>query len=114
MKINLIVIKTHQIHELAQFYSLLGLIFEYHQHGKGVFHYSTVLNDIVFEIYPTPKNTATDNTTRLGFKVENLDILIKELPDKGVKIHNLPTQTEYGYWAVIEDLDGRKIELTEE
>ncbi len=113
MRISLMVIKNHQIHELAKFYTLLGLFFEYHQHGKGVFHYSTVLNEIVFEIYPTPKNTSTDNTTRLGFEVKNLDTLIKELKNKNVKIQNLPTQTEYGYWAVIEDLDGRKFELTE-
>ena len=99
--------------KLAQFYSLLGFNFEYHQHGKGVFHYSTVLNDIVFEIYPTPKNTSTDNTTRLGFEVQNLDNLIKELQNKSVKIHNFPIQTDYDYWSVIEDLDGRKIELIE-
>ena len=114
MKINLIVIKTHKIHELQAFYSNLGGKFDYHQHGQGVFHYSTNINGIVFEIYPLPKKIAeADATMRLGFEVENLDTLIENLKNQAVTILTQPVQTEYGYMAIIEDLDGRKIELVE-
>ena len=114
MKINLVVIKTHKIHELQAFYSYLGCTFDYHQHGQGVFHYSTNINGIVFEIYPLPKKIVeTDTTTRLGFEVENLDTLIENLKKQAATILTQPVQTEYGYMAIIEDLDGRKIELVE-
>jgi lactoylglutathione lyase len=114
MKIKLIVIKTNKLDELAAFYSDLGFNFEYHQHGKGVFHYAAEVDDIIFEIYPLSKNMITpDATTRLGFKIEYLDNLISNLREKGIKIISEPCLTEYGYVSIIEDLDGRKIELSQ-
>jgi catechol 2,3-dioxygenase-like lactoylglutathione lyase family enzyme len=109
MKINLIVLKTNQLHALAQFYEGLGLRFEYHKHEQNIFHYSTVLDGTVFEIYPLPKKILVpDTTTRIGFQVHDLEILLEDLKHKGVKIIRLPSATS----AIIEDLDGRKIELT--
>lgn len=73
-KINLLVIKTLNPDALASFYTQLGITFNYHQHGKGPFHYSANLEGVVFEIYPLPKGeTKADKTLRLGFSVENLD-----------------------------------------
>jgi lactoylglutathione lyase len=114
MKIKLIVIKTNKLEELAKFYSDLGLKFEYHQHERGVFHYAAVIDDFVFEIYPLPKNIIVpDATTRLGFEVADLDDILFKLREKGVKIITEPMFTEYGYVSIIEDLDGRKIELSQ-
>ncbi|MEO0041698.1 MAG: hypothetical protein RL329_1146 [Bacteroidota bacterium] len=110
MKINLIVLKTNQLHALAHFYEQLGLRFEYHKHEQGIFHYSTILDGTVFEIYPLPKKiTVVDTTTRLGFEVPQLLPLLADLKEKGVKIMAQPSETA----AIIEDLDGRKIELSE-
>jgi lactoylglutathione lyase len=114
MKINLIVIKTKNLHELAAFYELLGLKFEYHKHEQGIFHYSTLLGETVFEIYPLPKKiTEVDSTTRLGFQVENLNNLIGDLRTKNVNIIAEPFENGFGNCAIIEDLDGRKIEILE-
>ncbi len=49
MHLNLLVIKTHKLHELATFYRLLGLEFEYHKHDQGPFHYSAKLGETVAE-----------------------------------------------------------------
>lgn len=112
MKLNLIVIRTNDIKRLAEFYQKLGLTFEYHRHGKGSWHYSTIIGEIVFEIYPLLKSqTTVDNSLRLGFTVEDLDKLLEDLKENQVEIVNLPQYSEYGYFAVIKDLDGRKIEL---
>ena len=109
MKINLIVLKTNQLHELAAFYEQLGLRFEYHKHEQGIFHYSTILDGTVFEIYPLPKKIPVpDTTTRLGFAVPHLKTLLEDLKHKNIKIIGSPSETS----AIIEDLDGRKIELT--
>ena len=114
MKLNLLVIKTNQLHEMAAFYSLLGLSFDYHKHEQGIFHYSTQLGETVFEIYPLPKKmTEVDTTTRLGFEVNNLDNLLKVLKSKNVKIVSESYKTSNEKLAIIEDLDGRKIELVE-
>jgi lactoylglutathione lyase len=112
MTIKLIVIKTKNIDKLVQFYQLIGLSFDKHQHGKGVIHYAAIIKEIVFEIYPLPiSEIKADNTLRLGFEANNLIELIVELELNNVKIINYPKQTEFGFMALVEDFDGRKIEL---
>ena len=114
MRINLVVVRTKNIKALAEFYNKLGINFEYHQHGKGPFHYSSELDKTVFEIYPLLKSQEkADKSLRLGFDVKELDQLISELDKEGFEIVSRPIKSEWGYFAVIKDLDGRKIELKE-
>lgn len=112
MQFNLLVLKTPDPEPLKNQYELLGLKFKYHQHSTGPFHYSTMINEVLFEIYPLPKsNESADNTTRLGFSVNNLDELLQQLKSSNWKIKSQAAQTDWGYVAVIEDLDSRKVEL---
>ena len=114
MQINLIVIRTDKPKELSVFYEWLGMQFEYHQHGKSTWHYSAELGRIVFEIYPLMKNQeVSDKSLRLGFTVENLDELILDLKKENIEIVREPKESEWGYFAIVKDLDGRKIELKE-
>lgn len=113
MRLNLLVIKTHQVDALAAFYSYLGFDFDYHQHGKGPWHYAAELDGFVFEIYPLSKTKPVDNSLRLGFVIKNLDGLVSQLQQEQVIILKMPQQTTWGYQALIKDLDGRIIELTE-
>ena len=110
--INLIVLKTDKMQAQFDFYSALGLQFEYHRHGNGPHHYASIGMQPVVEIYPLPGGfSQPDNTTRLGFTVEHLDELIQRLEERGIKIVSVPAKTQWGYSAVVEDPDGRKIEL---
>jgi len=112
--VSLIVIKTNQLQAQAAFYTRLGFTLDYHKHGNGPYHYASTGSQPVLEIYPLPKGvTIPDSTTRLGFVVEQLDALIKELEAQGATIVAAPIKTEWGYNAIVQDLDGRKIELTE-
>lgn len=52
-----------------------------------------------------------NSDVRLGFDVENLSKIINKL--SGWEIITMPKQSEWGLKAVIQDLDGRKIELLE-
>jgi predicted enzyme related to lactoylglutathione lyase len=114
MEINLIVLKTPRPDDLASFYELLGIKFERHQHGKGPIHYAAELGRVVFEIYPLPKGILhVADTLRLGFTVANLHETIQRIRDQGGPIIKEPHQTEWGQISIIEDLDGRKIELKE-
>ncbi len=112
MRINLIVIRTNKPKELSEFYEQIGMKFEYHQHVKGTWHYSTEIGETVFEIYPLMKNQEnSDNSLRLGFTIENLNETIENLRKENVEIVREPKESEWGYFAIIKDLDGRKIEL---
>lgn len=112
MKLNLVVLKTSRPDDLASFYQHLGIVFEKHRPGTGPLHYAGDIEGIVFEIYPLPKDRdKADDTLRLGFTVENLDAKTNTLKESGGKIVKAPEQTEWGYIAIVEDLDGRKIEL---
>lgn len=114
MRINLLVIRTKSIEVLKTQYEQLGLEFQYHQHGSGPFHYSADFNEFVLEIYPFTKHqTQADSALRLGFQVNNLDSLIADLSKTNWKVLSQPALHEWGRTAVIQDLDGRKIELTQ-
>jgi len=81
MNINLLVIRTDKPKELAAFYELLGMRFDYHQHGKGPWHYSAEIEDLVFEIYPLMNHQiGADTSLRLGFTIERLDNLLTRNP----------------------------------
>ena len=114
--ISLVVIKTTDIEKLAGFYEGLGLEFTKHRHGKGPTHYCYEFErtGLVFEIYPLPKGVKhPDITTRLGFYVEKVDQLVESLKSRGVEIVKLPMMYDWGYSAIVKDIDGRVVELTE-
>ncbi len=55
--------------------------------------------------------TKADGNIRLGFNIPNLSIVIDKLKDTDWTIKSDIKETEWGIIAVIQDLDGRKIEL---
>lgn len=113
LKINLVVIKTKHPDKLKKQYEALGLTFKYHKHGKGPYHYSTDVDGLVFEIYPLSNlQTIADCSLRLGFRLPVSEFLLKDLEQHNWKIHSDFKIYDWGKTALIEDLDGRKIELT--
>jgi predicted enzyme related to lactoylglutathione lyase len=111
MEIRLLVIRSSDPKKLANFYSLLGLIFEYHQHGNSPLHYSATIGNFVFEIYPLTKNQVeADKNTRLGFAVDNFEETLELLRNHAISF-SAPTLTDFGFLSVITDPDGRKIEI---
>jgi lactoylglutathione lyase len=113
MELKLLVIRTSEPEKLVQFYGLLGLKFDHHKHGNAPFHYSTTLGQTVLEIYPLTKNqVGPDRNLRIGFEMDNWNQTIYELKtDHKVEFLTEPTQTDFGFIAIIKDPDGRKIEL---
>jgi predicted enzyme related to lactoylglutathione lyase len=112
MDIRLIVIRTGDTKRLADFYSLFGLTFDYHKHGDSPFHYSATIGQTVLEIYPLAKSQSEpDRALRLGFGIDDFDETVLKLRGLEVSFLSGPTQTEFGIIAIINDPDGRKIEL---
>lgn len=106
MKLSLLVLRCEDIEVSKNFYELFGLSFVEEKHGKGPIHYSCVINEFVFELYPNNGQKTNDNN-RLGFKVSELENIISKatISDSyefsGNKIY------------VLKDPDGRKVEISE-
>jgi lactoylglutathione lyase len=112
MELKLLVIRTGDIKLLSDFYSNFGLAFTYHKHGNSPFHYSASIGKMILEIYPLSKSqTKADDNLRLGFSINNFDSVIDQLFTLNTVFVTPPAQTKWGYQAVIQDPDGRKIEL---
>ncbi|MGI4875244.1 MAG: VOC family protein [Janthinobacterium lividum] len=112
MDIRLVVLRTGDPQGLADFYSLLGLTFDYHRHGGSPHHYVAPIGQAILEIYPlTKKQVGADTSLRLGFGIENFDQILEKLRQHSVTLLAEPAQTDFGFMAVVADPDGRKIEL---
>jgi lactoylglutathione lyase len=112
MEINLLVIRSENPEKLKNQYEILGHKFEYHQHGNGPFHYASEHGGFVLEIYPLTKSMEkADNSLRIGFEIQDLKAKMEELKNSNWTIVSDVKETEWGVTAVIQDLDGRKIEL---
>lgn len=112
MNIRLLVLRASDPERLAGFYGLLGAELVYQRHGNSPYHYSVELGQTILEIYPLSKGQITaDPYLRLGFGIENFDMTMQRLNDNGVIVSSEPTQTDFGFMAVVVDTDGRKVEL---
>jgi hypothetical protein len=68
--------------KLTEFYTLLGLHFEYHKHSNSPMHYSTKVGRTTIEIYPMAKEQlSVDKNLRLGFAIDNFSEVIALLAD---------------------------------
>lgn len=108
--VNLLVIRSPDIHHAVTFYEAMGLSFEKHRHGKGPEHYSTENYGFVFEIYPAKADKST-TATRFGFRVTDIDGLVASIKGIGAEIVSEPSDSEWGRRAVVRDFDGHTIEL---
>ncbi|MEP0265606.1 hypothetical protein [Dokdonia sp.] len=112
MKLNLLVIRTQNPEALKCQYELLGMTFEHHKHDKGPYHYTSEIDGIVFEIYPFTKSmTEADGTLRLGLEVSNLKHTIDAIRNSNWIIRSDAQKMPWRITAIVQDLDGRKIEL---
>lgn len=109
--LNLVVIRSVNL-ELAEiFYKKLGLNFTRHSHGKGPEHLACKMDGFVFEVYPRQSEIDSTLGTRIGFRLNELDQLVKILRESNSKIIVAPKDSPWGRRAVVEDPDGHKVEL---
>lgn len=98
--------------KLVDFYTLLGVVFEYHKHGNSPYHYSATIHGTIIEIYPLTKSQPeADKNLRLGFELDDFDAVISSLKEVEVQFMSEPAQTDFGFMAVVVDPDGRRVEL---
>lgn len=112
MELRLLVIRSKDPYSLSNFYSQLGLKFEYHTHGNSPMHYSGKIGKTILELYPLAKSQSqSDNFLRLGFQIENFEDVLINLKNLKIEFQSEPIDTEFGHMAIVVDPDGRKVEL---
>jgi lactoylglutathione lyase len=110
--LKLIVLRTHRLEELKDFYGMLGIKFTEERHGKGPVHFAGAVGSATLELYPLPKGAPEpDKSIRLGFAVSNLGTIATQLGSASIRIgpsdRNSPV-------IVVKDPDDRVVELTQE
>ena len=116
--LGLVVLRAADLEVARAFYSAIGLTFVREQHGTGPVHYSCELpGGVVLEIYPGKPGSAPDRrnagATIIGLKVQSLDPALTALRGKGAVILTPPQDTPWSRRAVVQDPDGRAVELSE-
>lgn len=112
-RLNLVVLRARNAPRLASFYSGLGLNFVRHRHGAGPEHFACEDGGGVFEIYPVRADAEPTRDLRLGFEVADVRLAVSRLVETGAEIISEPAASPWGLRAVIKDLEGHKVELTE-
>jgi lactoylglutathione lyase len=112
MRLSLLVIRATDVPASLAFYQTLGLEFVQEQHGAGPVRYSCNLNGTVIEIYPA-NAPLVENSLALGFEVPSLTPILDAVRSAGFIVVFEPRKTEWGNRAVVQDPDGRRVELVE-
>ncbi len=109
--INLVVIRSADLDRAEAFYSLIGLSFIRHRHGKGPEHLACEGEHSVFEIYPQNSKFPNTHGSRIGFRVSDVDNCVSKIKLEGEQVFQDPSDSEWGRRAVVIDPDGHKVEL---
>jgi catechol 2,3-dioxygenase-like lactoylglutathione lyase family enzyme len=115
-ELSLIVLRSSDAARTRRFYEALGLHFSVEQHEKGVLHYACDMGGLVLEIYPGKEAPHPDanaaGATMLGLRVADVERVYATVTAAGAKSRRAPAETAFGRRAVVEDPDGRVVELT--
>jgi lactoylglutathione lyase len=110
--LTLIVLKTARPDQLKAFYQCLGIQFRTEQHGNGPVHFAAELAQTVLEIYPrTNGEPANESSIWLGFRVDEPEAVLAALDDVGTPVLTKASRTPWGNRMVVQDPDGRPVEL---
>jgi catechol 2,3-dioxygenase-like lactoylglutathione lyase family enzyme len=116
-KLALLVLRTAAMETTLAFYKALGLHFTEEKHGTGPLHYSSVVGDLVLEIYPGEPGSAPERksggATMLGFAVDQLGETLSLLNAINPKARLVPKDSPWGRRAMAVDPDGRAVEIME-
>jgi lactoylglutathione lyase len=102
----------------AEFYRAIGLELEHEDHGEGPVHFALELGGVHFAIYPTEQSGRASARSAAGslfpgFYVAALDEVTESLRRTGARVLTEHEQMPWGCRVVVEDPDGRAIEVND-
>ena len=105
IKLELIVLKSHEIEIIKSFYENIGISFLKEKHGNGIEHYSSLNIEPAIEIYPSNKNEK--NHICLFLKVKNIESYV----DMYLKKNKIKYEV-VGNRVYLRDPDDNRIEVS--
>lgn len=113
----MLVLRTRSMEAARAFYQAIGLTMAEEKHGSGPVHYSSQVGETLIEIYPGADHEVLESqsggATMLGFHVHSLDSVLTAVEQTGAKLLKPPKTTPWGRRAIVQDPDGRAVELNE-
>lgn len=106
--LSLVVLRVSDLTVSRRFYEQLGLTFRREQHGSGPEHLSTVLGDVVLELYPD-RLGPTAAGVRLGLVVADLDLIASRCAAAVIS----DGERDGRRLLLVQDPDGHRIELVQ-
>lgn len=110
-EIALVIVRTHRVEKVCDFYAALGFDLQEEQHGKGPIHYSATAGPAVFEVYPLLEGHPVDSSLRLGFFIDDVTAAVETVRKMGARVDSKPNSGPDGLRAIVRDPDGRVVEL---
>ena len=116
--IDALVLYANDLEKTVAFYRSIGLTLETEEHDGGPIHFVCELEGAHFAIYEAKEKNearrrAQGGGAQIGFRTDSLDSTMTLAQAAGAKILIAPQSVPWGKRAVLEDPDGRPIELNE-
>lgn len=111
--LSLLVIRSQDMEKAARFYSALGLNLVKHSHPPCGQHYSTTADGCVFEICQRREKDIATISTVFGFNVSSVERAVEAALSNGGTLKRPPEVSAWGKTAIVADIDGHSVLLTE-
>ena len=117
MELGALILFANQLAETVSFYQALGLPLEEESHDDGPLHFACDLGTLHVAVFQGAPGThppfRTAGGVLPGLAVPSLDGALESAEALGAKIVQRPTEYPWGMRALVEDPDGRTVELFE-
>ena len=114
--VDALVLRAADVTKAVEFYRAIGVPLEEERHDDGPLHYACELGPVHFAIYPAepggghPERLSA-GATQVGFQVESVEAAVEAAVGLGARVVVRPDDYPWGRRAVVEDPDGRAVEL---
>ena len=113
--VGALILFSHRMEAAVRFYRAIGLDLEVEQHEEGPLHYVSQVGPTHFAIFEATEGDAPEfrsgGSTFPGFSVDSLENAVEGARADGAPVIQEPEEYPWGLRALVEDPDGRVIEL---
>jgi lactoylglutathione lyase len=115
-RVGAVVLTARDLDATVAFYRAAGLPLEREQHDDGPVHYACDVDGCHVAVFPAREDGGAPGrgvagSTLVGFAVTSVDEVLAEVSRLGVAVLEPPSDYPWGLRALVEDPDGRPVEL---
>ncbi len=117
--VSRITLFSSKMDKTAEFYNAIGLSLQRSGSWSGYYNYLDIIKnngqDIIFEIYPLEFGSPVISPQGLGFDVDNVPIVLKNLMEMETPVLRPENPRMYSCCtlAIVRDPDGRTVTITQ-